>query len=279
MKENSTYHEGMDANNLPNSLRVNPFGTPENYFNDLTSSLISKVKLESRKEEENFDIPTDYFASLQEKIFARIAEEKIKEQVQTDGFYVPEDYFPQLQNDTLTKVFEDKLKSQVDQDGFDVPSAYFADLNAQISSKISESNLKQLAALDGFEVPKDYFDGLASKITKSIQVESGTVVKKEVVIRSITKQRSWARYGAAASLAIVLGIGGYFGYQNSNAQKQQSNLAQVSDQEIINYLAQTGGGDDLFYVAKYMDSDDIEKVGTNGKIKDEDIEEYLKYTL
>lgn len=47
MKENNTYHEGMEANNLPDSLRVNPFDVPEGYFKDLHESLISQVKLES----------------------------------------------------------------------------------------------------------------------------------------------------------------------------------------------------------------------------------------
>ncbi|UZJ66287.1 hypothetical protein OKW96_09640 [Sphingobacterium sp. KU25419] len=42
-------------------------------------------------------------------------------------------------------------------------------------------------------------------------------------------------------------------------------------------MAQTGNSDDLLYVAKYIDDEDI--VGTNSKVKDEDIEDYLKYTL
>ncbi|MNL17468.1 hypothetical protein D3C87_1385630 [compost metagenome] len=104
---------------------------------------------------------------------------------------------------------------------------------------------------------------------------SNTPVKTP--IRSIKRRISWNKYAVAASLVAVLGIGSYFGIQNNNVQDEQKNLSHVSDQEIINYLAQTGNSDDLLYVAKYIDDEDI--VGTNSKVKDEDIEDYLKYTL
>lgn len=280
MKENNTYHEGMDAPNLPNSLRVNPFDTPENYFKDLNTSLMSQVKLELPcKEKEAFDIPAGYFDKLQENITSKISSEKLKEKVQSDGFSQPHNYFSHLQNDISSKISEDNLKSKVTHDGFDIPPSYFNDFNTQIAANIIEDNLKQIVERDGFEVPKTYFDNLTAKITKSIHVDSTLNLPKEATIRSIKNKTSWSKYAVAASLVATLGIGSYFGIQNKNPIQDQNNLTHVSDQEIINYLAQTGNGDDLLYVAKYIDDADIDMLGTNGVIKNEDIEDYLKYTL
>lgn len=274
MKENNTYHEGMEANNLPDSLRVNPFDVPKDYFKDLTKSLISQVKLESSPKE-NPDVPAGYFEKLQQNILSKVSEEKLKDQIKTDGFSHPDDYFYSLQHNILLKVSEDNLKSKVTQDGFEIPSLYFNEFNDQISAKIITDNLKQVVPTDGFEAPKEYFEALTAKITKSIHAGLASDLPGEVPIRSIKRRIPWNKYAVAASLVAILGIGSYFGIQNSS--QEQKNLTHVSDQEIINYLAQTGNSDDLLYVAKYIDDEDI--IGTNGKIKDEDIEDYLKYTL
>ena len=103
MKENNTYDEGMEANNLPDSLRVNPFDVPEGYFKDLHESLISQVKLESLQKK-NLDVPVGYFEKLQQNILSKVSEEKLKDQVKTDGFSHPDHYFSSLQNDILIKV-------------------------------------------------------------------------------------------------------------------------------------------------------------------------------
>jgi hypothetical protein len=274
MKENNTYHEGMEANNLPDSLRVNPFDVPKDYFKDLNESLIAQVKLESSPKEIR-DVPVGYFEKLQQNILGKVAEEKLKDQIKTDGFSHPDDYFSSLQNNILLKVTEDNLKSKVTQDGFETPSLYFNEFNEQIAAKIITDNLKQVVITDGFEAPNKYFESLTAKITKSIHAGLPSDLPAEVPIHSIQRKIPWNKYAVAASLVAILGIGSYFGFQNST--QEQKNLTHVSDQEIINYLAQTGNSDDLLYVAKYIDDEDI--VGTNGKIKDKDIEDYLKYTL
>lgn len=273
MKENNTYHEGMEANNLPDSLRVNPFDVPKDYFKDLNESLIAQVKLESSTKE-NLAVPVGYFEELQQNILSKIAEEKLKDQIKTDGFSHPNEYFSSLQNNILVKVAEDNLKSKVTQDGFETPSLYFNEFNDQIAAKIITDNLKRLVPTDGFEAPTEYFESLTAKITKSIHAGLASDLPTEVPVHSIKRKIPWNKYAVAASLVAILGIGSYLGFQNSTPQQ---NLTHVSDQEIINYLAQTGNSDDLLYVAKYIDDEDI--VGTNGKIKDKDIEDYLKYTL
>lgn len=275
MKENNTYHEGMEANNLPDSLRVNPFVVPEDYFKDLNESIITQVRFNSSPKK-NLDIPLGYFEKLQQNILSKVAEEKLKDQIKTDGFSHPDDYFSSLRNDILLKVAEDNIKSKVAQDGFETPSLYFTEFNDQISAKITTDNLKQVVLTDGFETPKGYFETLTASLTKSIHADLTSDISERNNIRSIKKKTSWSKYAVAASLVATLGIGSYFGIQN-NFQQEQKNLSHVSDQEIINYLAQTGNGDDLLYVAKHIDGEDI--VWTNDIIKDEDIEDYLKYTL
>ncbi len=249
MKENNTYHEGTGANNLPESLRVNPFDVPKDYFNNLESSILSQVKLVSLKDEEVFETPVQYFDSLSTSIIGRIAEENLKEEVQSEGFKVPTDYFDHLEEAIFSRIGEGQMKESVISDGFEVPDQYFATLSDKILSSTNPS-------------------------------------RQQVAVRSLRKPTlRFMRYVAAACVIMLSGLGGYLGFSHLKTSKEQANnvaelhLSQVPEEEIINYLAASTTGDDMVYLAKYTNENDIPTNGIANSISEKEIEDYLNYSL
>ncbi|WP_343320470.1 hypothetical protein [Sphingobacterium multivorum] len=318
MKENGTYHDGLEPTNLPASLRENPFGLPENYFSDLESKIITQVKLVECKEESIFEVPEGYFNSLSDAIMCKVAEDSLKNQVTTDGFEIPENYASELSSTIFNRILEDKLKETIASDGFTMPSAYnqtledsiFAHLaeeklketvptdgftapvgyeeivESTIFARIAEEKLKETVVTAGFAVPQHYFEILSDSIIDRVQM----LEKDNTPIRQIGKPKKWyARYAVAASFAAMLSVGGYWGYQyqqqnttpvESVAEKQLSqHLSEIPKQEIINYLAESASGDDMIYMAQYTDEANLPTKGFGSNISKQEIEDYLNYTL
>lgn len=318
MKENGTYHDGLEPTNLPASLRENPFGLPENYFSDLESKIITQVKLVECKEESIFEVPEGYFNSLSDAIMCKVAEDSLKNQVTTDGFEIPENYASELSSTIFNRILEDKLKETIVSDGFTMPSAYnqtledsiFARLAEQelkktvptdgfsvpvgyeetvestIFARIAEEKLKETVVTAGFDVPQHYFETLSDSIINAVQVPE----KDHTPIHQIGGPKKWyARYAVAASFATMLSIGGYWGYQYQQqnaapvetvAEEQLSqHLSEIPKQEIINYLAASASGDDMIYMSQYTDEANLPTKGFGSNISKQEIEDYLNYTL
>ncbi|WET71657.1 hypothetical protein [Sphingobacterium sp.] len=318
MKENGTYHDGLEPTNLPASLRENPFGLPENYFSDLESKIITQVKLVECKEESIFEVPEGYFDSLSAAIMCKVVEDNLKNQVGTDGFEIPENYTSELSSTILNRILEDKLKETIASDGFTMPSDYgqvlensiFARLAEQelkktvptdgfsvpvgyeetvestIFARIAEEKLKETVVTAGFDVPKYYFENLSDSIVDHVL----TPEKDNTPIHQIGRQKKrYARYAVAASFAAMLSIGGYWGYQYQQqdaapveavAEEQLSqHLSEIPKQEIINYLAASASGDDMIYMSQYTDEANLPTKGFGSNISKQEIEDYLNYTL
>lgn len=352
MKENATYQDGLEPNRLPESLRENPFGVPENYFSDLASQLIAQAKWIERREESVFEVPEGYFDSLPDTLLTKIAIDSLKAQVVSDGFAIPEQYSDKLSEDILHRISEEKLKESIDSDGFtvaadyfdilaqditanistqelklivpsdgfSVPSGYETSLEESIFSRVAEDVLKQTISTDGFTVPVDYpttleeqitvrvfeeklklvvpsagfdipqhyFDTLSADILSSTQGIDGTI--KVIPIHQTGKTKRWyAKYTVAASFIALLGLGGFWGYQNmqqeeeasDNIAKQQlsQHLSEIPKQEIINYLAASASGDDMIYMSQYTDETNLPTQGFGNNISKQEIEDYLNYNL
>ncbi|MCW8312738.1 hypothetical protein K7A41_16020 [Sphingobacterium sp. InxBP1] len=353
MKENSTYHDGLEPTNLPESLRKNPFGVPENYFEDLESKIIAHVSLGKCSEEGVFEVPEGYFDSLPDRImgeiamdsiasiaaindfdipehyeavltdsiFHRIAEEKLKEKIQsdgfkvpvnyehaleddifaritaeelkntvpTDGFTIPADYMQALEGSIFARIATEKLKNSISTDGYTVPGDYEQTLEDNIFARIAVDQLKQKVPNDGFEVPPHYFERLSDTIVDTIR-HNDDVVLPETPIRRLGRPKKWyARYAVAASLAMTLGLGGYWGYQyqsqntisadNTAEQQLSQHLSEIPKQEIINYLAASASGDDMIYMSQYTDETNLPTKGFGTNVSKQDIEDYLNYSL
>ena len=318
MKENGTYHDGLEPTNLPASLRENPFGLPENYFNDLESKIITQVKLIECKDESIFEVPEGYFDNLSDAIMCKIAEDNFKNQVSSDGFEIPSQYTSELSSTIFSRIFEDRLKETIASDGFTIPSDYNQSLENSIFNRISEYKLKEMITSEGFTLPSDYshslensiFARIAEQKLKESIVEPGfdlpqyyfetlsdriinTVQEPEkgnTPVHQIGRPKKWyARYAVAASFAAMLSIGGYWGYQYQQqntapvetiAEEQLSqHLSEIPKQEIINYLAASASGDDMIYMSQYTDEANLPTKGFGSNISKQEIEDYLNYTL
>ena len=319
MKENNTYNEELGGSNLPDSLRVTPFSVPNDFFDIQHAQIISQLKL-INLEGESFDahklISANYFEDLQSAIFSKIAEQDLKDKVVGEGFELPNDYFENLSDNIENRIAEERIKSIAPNLNFEVDSEYFENAEQHLSSRIWSESLRDTIGVDaGFEVPLNYFDesfnvimssvnlekNISSPVSQSFDVPSGyfdelttSVLTKvaesdnnQVKIITLPRRSNWKKYSAAAAVAMIIGVGSYFGLNNkgsfnslnnSNASNTELNVENISDEEIISYLAQVSEGDDLIHLSKYA-SNNSESDHLDSQIEKKEIEEYLNYML
>lgn len=311
MKENNTYYDNMEGNNLPDSLRVTPFIVPDNYFNEQTNRLLFLAKLDSTSKDQRagFEVPESYFDELSEQIMSQVKIDQFQQhegfevpagyfadlndrimqhvqidQLQEEQFTVPEGYFTNLSDSIMAKVSEDNLQEQVKESGFEIPDQYFETSTDQIMASIAVDDLKSKVQTDGFSVPMGYFD----KLTKSIldEVEDKKVIQMPQPTPTTGRKKSrpviWIGAAAAACVAAFVGVSTYNSDPNNVnsaatvANAQQVSLDEIPEDEIISYLASHSDGTDLAYYAEYIYEPE-ESAAIGSQIDDKDLEEYLNY--
>ena len=243
---------------MPDYLRVNPFGVPEGYFNHLENNILAKI-----------------------------AEQKLKQQVSDTGFAVPPDYFAQLEEHIQGRLFEQKLKDSISADSYQVPQGYFEELTDRIKASVALEQLMTPTKEEGFEVPTGYFESLSSRIMDKVADSSpvDTIEKSTTPVIQMSSKRNWVRYASAAAIAMFVGIGSYWYMDQSTsttpqADPAQASLQEISNEEIVRYLAQVADGEELIELATYVDNEAAESdFEINTKVNDKEIEEYLKYML
>jgi len=94
---------------------VNPFTVPSAYFESLNENLNTLAKLESVRfeNEDEFNLPENYFNQLAEKIEDRIAMEAIQNMAHTEGFKVPDAYFTSLTERINLRIEEKKAPAKL----------------------------------------------------------------------------------------------------------------------------------------------------------------------
>lgn len=271
MKETNTYHEGMDDLNLPESLRVNPFSIPSDYFEGLTANIKAHVRFDAIDHDKaSFSVPSNYFDNLSETIHAQVNIAVRFDQEENTSMAVPANYFEQL---TASIQSQAKLASLQDNEPLTVPSNYFETLSAQVQHRIQEEKLKDKVVLTGFTTEEGYFDSLSTSITARIKQP------EKVINFPQPRFQKWIQYAAAACVTTFLGVGSYYAVNSQDQQPvQQEQLASVSDAEILNYLAYSMDSNDLMYVMEsiYQPNDEEEVVK---HVDEDDIKDYLKYML
>lgn len=275
MKENNTYHEGMEGANLPESLRVNPFSVPTDYFETLTSTITAQIGLEGKvpPEAQTFSVPDAYFGQLTERITAQVAFAKPDEEAQS--WSTPEGYFETLQDTIQSRI---KVETIAQQESFVAPTGYFESLGERIQGKVFEDNLRSTVAVDGFTAPTLYFEKLTANISAKVKATSAETVVEDKPVRRMYAQR-WIQYAAAACVATVLGTASYNAViEHNEVDVTETHLAAIEEEEIVNYLTSSKGNDDLLYIMEYI-YQPAESEGVCSKIKEDDIEDYLNYTL
>lgn len=96
--ENSDKDWLKEAPALTKISRANPFAVPSDYFESLNISVHTLIKLESFRfeNEDEFDLPENYFNHLAERIEDRLALQNIQHLATAEGFKVPDSYFISL---------------------------------------------------------------------------------------------------------------------------------------------------------------------------------------
>lgn len=190
-------------------------------------------------------------------------------------YAVPDGYFETLDTVIMARIAaggneEHSLLQTVDrQMPQDIPSGYFDTLASTILSKINaakeqsvDEELIELAPLlaglnkvNTYQVPEGYFDTLAEKIT--IEPHKAKVV-------SIFSRKTWVRLSVAAAFIVFVGFGlKFFAGKSSNStallpqtkseEQIKTELSQISDEEIINYLKMNSDTKDAEMIASFVD--------------------------
>lgn len=108
LENNDWMNEAPFLAGLP---KVNPFSTPDGYFENLSERISGAVYFEGLKQEAGeleMTVPEGYFEGFKEEIYTRIAVETLKEKAGPDGFIVPEGYFEQLQVNIIGQLSSDQ---------------------------------------------------------------------------------------------------------------------------------------------------------------------------
>ncbi|GAB2643198.1 hypothetical protein GCM10027035_41620 [Emticicia sediminis] len=147
--------------------KFNVFKVPNNYFENLTASILKQTSQSttnlSSKKQTPFSIPDGYFEGLSAKIMGRIETKKIDIEAleRVNIFKVPENYFQELELNT---------------------------------------NIERFEKINIFKVPEGYFEDLSEKTLSHIAPKSGKTIK---VNWWKTPQIKWS---AAASVVLILGL-------------------------------------------------------------------------
>lgn len=292
MNKKDTHNEPARENTFSDSMRVNPFSIPDNFFNVQEKSIIAQLSIEKVEQptaSASYTVPKGYFDVQEKQILTKIFESKLKDQTPTIAYEVPDGYFDSLVESIQSRIFEQDLKAAIPKDGFNIPSAYFEDQSYTIQAKITADKLKSKVAKEGFVVPENYFDTLSAAVLNSIGTNDGD--NEEATIVQMSNRRTWFSYASAAAVVFIIGIGSYFALQqqtdtSSNValsadmgSNPKVDLGDISNDEIVDYLAQVSEGEELFHLTRMLEQETSSQDQINRTIDDEDIKEYLNYML
>lgn len=204
-----------------------------------------------------------------------------------NAFTVPEGYFDTLPDKIQTKLFAEG-ENLPKEAGFSIPENYFSELSEEIQIRLTAEKIKEGTEGEAFSVPLDYFESLSERINQKIEKqakdkgENKKEAEKSGIVLSFKRRIA---YVAAACLIGILSVAGYF--QLSKTQNIQAShhysLSEIPEDDIINYLLQSAGEEDVFYLSQYFDVelDEFSDIpsGFGLGFDDEELEDYLNYGL
>lgn len=254
MREENTYrHEESGSWKLPSEFTGNPFSTPENYFDTLKKDILHQVAVENKVGiEESFTKPeAGFFEQQKSQILNQIALEENCEQSDLSG---------------LTKE----------------PEGYFTEASERLNDWIALQGQEEAAEKSPWAMPEGYFSAAQKDITRKI-ANSGKeqpAVKKTKVLGLSPR---FKQYMAAACLLFALSIGAL--YWNSTSEynyNDEYSLSDIPEDELINYLIQSSGNDDIYYMSQFIESTDDHSdhdhaPGVGCLIDDEILEDYINF--
>ena len=113
--ENSDKDWLKEAPTLAKISRENPFTVPSAYFESLNKNLNTLAKLENARfeNEDEFNLPENYFNQLAGRIEDRIAIDTIQNLAPADGFKVPDAYFSSLAERINSRIDEKQAPAKL----------------------------------------------------------------------------------------------------------------------------------------------------------------------
>lgn len=152
--------------------------------------------------------------------------------------------------------------------GFQIPDGYFDQLTDRVLENVPKSNLNKKA---GFEVPKDYFDNLDSVLMSHLEHESKVISLHH---KTSSDSKKWL-YPLLAVAAVFIGVIALNGLFTGN-QENTVTFADVNDQEIIEYLAQTNFlQDEESIEILFADNSVLSDIKIDQEITDNELLDYL----
>lgn len=146
--------------------KINIFKVPNNYFEELTASILKQTSESTISTKAPFSMPDGYFEGLSAKIMGRI------EQIEKKN----------IDLESLERV-----------NVFRVPDNYFQELEVN-------TNIERFGKTNIFKVSEGYFEGLSEKILSNIAPKQAKTIK---VNWWKTPQIRWS---AAASVVLMIGL-------------------------------------------------------------------------
>ena len=222
-----------------------------------------------------YTVPDGYFDTLPGNITTQISNQL---SAAIPGQSVPEGYFDGLAGSIMDKIRQVKaeekegstlLASVKNKQVYHVPSSYFDTLPGAISARIkqeaeqNEHSLllpESLKKINPYSVPRDYFNTLPVIIQSKITTPAPVYIMK--------KRSSFFNYAVAAVITGMLGLSVISIMDKRQAEKSMTDaiavnvnfdeaLSDVSEEDIVAYLKQSGEDVNAALVASATDSKDL----------------------
>jgi hypothetical protein len=239
----ANYFEEMEGRIMGNIRLLNleqghtgdGFVMTENYFNELTQNIQSRIAIdEVLNTEKGFIVPENYFDELSQNIQSRIAIDEVLNTEQ--GFTVPENYFDELSQNIQGRIAIDEVLNT--EKGFAVPESYFEELSQNIQSRIAIDEV--LNTEKGFTVPENYFAGLENRILqKTINTPAKQIKKEQGIVRKLWTTAAF-KYATAACFSLFVGAAIFVSEFNDTTIHSRADLhkalAKIPASDIEAYL-------------------------------------------
>ncbi len=152
-----------------------------------------------------------------------------------------------------------------------VPQGYFEGLSAAIMAKTEGVSVMRP---NPYNVPQGYFEGLPEAMLARVKESDMPVQTKVIPLGTrIWKNIRWA---AAAVLITGIGLGVYRSYMTDTSVSPQQELSALSKEDIHSYVEQRLDEFDVEAIAANTNGYDVKTITNN--LSEEEIENYLNET-
>ncbi len=134
--------------------------------------------------------------------------------------------------------------------GFKVPALYFENLTDRIMDRVEKNVLVDDFKDNPFKVPQAYFENFSPRLIDQLQ----TTKTSRTITTSFKRMRMWS---AAAAVVLILSLAGIYFYIQ---QKPVDYLADVSENELLEYVSVYAEDFDRFSLAYVMSEEDLKAI-------------------